>query len=50
MCLTSGPVVEAQIMEAEYWLKHFECVRKLMNAQDREKYDSATAKLLDRDE
>ena len=43
-------VVKAQIMEAEYWLKCFERVRKLMNSSDRENYDSVTVELLERDE
>ena len=43
-------VVEAQIIEAEYWIWRFERVRKLMNERDKESYDSVRAELLENNE
>ena len=43
-------VVEVEIVEAEYWIRRFERVRKLMIERDRESCDSARAESLENDE
>ena len=43
-------VVEVEIVEAEYWIRRFERVRKHMIERDRESCDSARAESLENDE
>ena len=40
-------VIEAQMLEATFWIRIFQRVCKLMNAEEKEKFDSANVELVE---